>query len=560
MKFSKNILLAGVGALALAGCGGGNDDVDAPKTQSSVQAEKLSAASPLDTKFTLKGGSEFDVDKFLALLPEDVRPSYGSADFDSGLGATVVQNLRFADANDGEAIIIERAEFFGVDEEAIDRIINAGDVGTDGPYETVFQKVRLINISSAGFEDEDSGEQLDLSIAGVEFDELRMRQGGPEGDPAGEELAGFVNAISLGGLYFKDLNFNVMGDETLSINLSAPDMRLVGMAGGKVEAILAKDLSYDVAQGEDTRAALRESMGPQGGALLDGPLGALIAPDSQRVDMSSFEWRNIDFSGLVKYGLTGEEPPASDRDLIDLGSMAMSDMTAYLDGRKVSTMGEVNVPKMAFAWLIPSDFRMEFKDAVTDYTAYIPDTEDPAYAVLAERGLNEVPADGFFNWTWSPDSGAGVLDYDVTSPGLADFSMNFAMTGANLKALAQAQEDGDEEVFAKNMALKSLNLKIKDETALDAIFALAALELGGTGDDLRQSAPALLRLSGSQVAQINPRINGYIDAMADFVANGGSLEISATPEEPLAAAAFASGEVTPPTLPDVLDLKITHQE
>lgn len=560
MTFSKT-LLAGVAALALVGCGGSDGEGgDAPKTQSSAKAAKLTTASPLDADFKLNDATALDIDKFLALLPEDARPTYDNTEFDAGLGATIVQNLRFSDSEDGEAVIIERAEFYGVDEEAIERIGAAQDVGPDAPYETVFQKVRFLNLSSEGFEDEETGETLSVSIGGIEFDKLHMRQGGPDGNTDGEEFANFLNSVSLGGLYFKDVNFDVTTEETTGLSLSAPDMRLVGMAGGKIDAILAKDVSYNVAQGEGVREAMREAMGPQGGALIDGPLGAMIAPDSQRADMAAFSWRNIDLSGLVKYGVAGEEPPASDRDLINLGTMTMSGMTAYIDDRKISTVGEISVPKMVFSWLIPSDFRMEFSDAVTNYTAYVPDEENPAFAILNERGLDEVPGDGFLDWNWNPDTGAGALDYEANSPGLADVSLNFAMTGADLATIAEAQENGNEEAFAQNAALKSFNLKLKDETALDTIFDLAALQMGGTGDDLRQSAPALLRLTGGQVAQLNPRINGYIDALANFISKGGSLEISAAPEEPLSAAILDSGAIAPQTLPDVLNLTVTHEE
>ena len=63
--------------------------------------------------------------KALALMPEDERPSYDTARFDESLGATVVENLRFADADDGEAVVVSRAEFYGVDMDAIERIRGA---------------------------------------------------------------------------------------------------------------------------------------------------------------------------------------------------------------------------------------------------------------------------------------------------------------------------------------------------------------------------------------------------------------------------------------------------
>jgi hypothetical protein len=558
MTYSK-FLLAGVAALALTACGGEKSG-DAPKTKASAQAAKLSSASPLDTTFTLKDAEEFDVEKFLALMPDESRPTYESAVFDKALGATVLSNLRFSDAGDGEGVVIERAEFFGVDEAAIDRINSAIDAGPDAPFETVFQKVRLLNISSEGFENADSGERADISIGGVEFDKLSIRQGGVDGNPEGEDGANFLNAMSLGGLYFKDIDVKVAAEEGQDISFNAPDLRFVGMAGGKLDAIIAKDLAYDLQQGAEVRSAMREAMGPQAGALLDGPLGGFIAPESQQATFGTMEWRGLDFSGLVEYGVKGEEPPATARDLIDLGTLKIANMTNFINNREMATVGELDVPVMKFAWLIPSDFQFEVKDAVADYTAYVPDTESPAYNVLKERGLDKVESTGSASWKWNPDKGDGAFSYEALSPGVADMSMRFSLAGANLKEIAAAQEAGSENPFAENAKLKSLSLKVDDEKGLDAIFALAALQMGGTGDDLRQSAPALIRLSGAQVAQMNPRFPDYVDAFADFVAKGGSLEIAASPEEPFGAASLSDGSVAPQALPDVLDLTVTHSE
>lgn len=555
---SRKIWLAGAAALALTACGK-KDDSDAPAAGAAGDAAKLSAASPLEKKFSLKDAEEADIDAFFSMLPAENRPTYDSSTFDASLGATVVTDLRFADADDGEGVVFERAEFYGLDQAAIDRVQDAETAGPDAPFETIFEKVRLLNMSVEGMNDPESGGDMNVSIAGIEFDKLSVRQGGPSANPDGDDAANFFNAVSLGGLYFKDIDVDIVADDAQDLEFSAPDLRIVGVGGGKVGAILANDLSYDVKQGAQVRETMREAMGPQGAILLDGPLGGVIAPDSQRATIETFEWRGIDFSGALAYGVNGEEAPATDRDLIDLGEMKITDMVSFVNDRQLATVGEVSIPKMEFAWMIPSAFRLDMKDVVTDYTAYIPDTDDPAYAVLADNGLNAIKGEGFAEWNWNPDKGDGQLAYEAASPGLADFSMGFEMVGATLKDLAAMDDAEKENAFARNAELKSFNLKIDDENALDAIFDLAALQMGGTGDDLRQSAPALIRLSGAQFAQLNPRISDYLDAVANFVSKGGSIEIAATPEDPIGAADLETLGA-PQTLPDVLDLTITHSE
>ena len=60
---------------------------------------------------------------------------------------------------------------------------------------------------------------------------------------------------------------------------------------------------------------------------------------------------------------------------------------------------------------------------------------------------------------------------------------------------------------------------------------------------------------------MNPRISDYVNAVADFVAKGGALEISAKPAKPVAFSAIeATGNTAPQTLPDVLELEVTHKE
>jgi len=70
----------------------------------------------------------------------------------------------------------------------------------------------------------------------------------------------------------------------------------------------------------------------------------------------------------------------------------------------------------------------------------------------------------------------------------------------------------------------------------------------------------MIRLSGAQAAQMNPRITDYVNALAEFVAKGGMLEIAAAPEEPVAFTTLQStGMTAPQTMPDVLDLTVTHK-
>lgn len=545
-------LAAGCAAILLAACGGDGGDANRG-------AAKSTAASPLEAEFSLKDATPMDVDVLFALMPEEARPTYESAEFDASLGATVVTNLRFADADDGEAVVVERAEFFGVDMDAIERVREAGDVGADAPFETIFQKVRLHNIASEGLEDENA--ELSLTIAGVEFDMLKVRQGGLEGNGEGSEGARAFNAIDLGGLYFKDIAVTTKGADAPSAEFAAPDLRFVSLGGGKLDAIIANDMEYEFWQTERSIDAMRKAMGPQGAVFIDGPLRGFIAPDNQRTVFETFEWRDIDLSGLIAWGLRDEEPPMTAENLIDLGTFKAGDMTSYIGGKRVASVKEFTMSAAEFTWVIPSNIRMDTKGAFYDLTAYIGEGEEEALKILTENGLDNVKGDGYAEWRWNGDDGDARLDYVVNTDGLADFSLQTSFSGLKLNEMAAAQEAGEDDAFLRLGQFDSFSFELADEVALDVVFAFSALQMGGTGDDLRQSVPAMIRISGMQAAQLNPRIGDYVNALADFVGKGGSLKIEAAPDEPIGFAGLQETSSTAPqTLPDVLDLTITHKE
>ena len=555
MKFSKT-LLAGIAVLALGACGKKDADSSAPQTQSSQRAAKTSAASPLDSEFRLKGAEAIDVDALFALMPERSRPTYDNASFDKRLGATVVENLRFSDSDDGEGVLIERAEFYGLDLDAINLIQNADSAVLDAPFETVFQKVRFFNVQTEGFE----GDDANLTIGAIEFDKLSIRQGGVGGKDAKNEGALFFNAVNLAGAYFKDVSLTAQSDDTPAVGFSTPDLRFVGLGGGRLEAIIANDLEYQMSQSATTIAAMSDMMGPQAALLFNSPLKGILAPENQRTTIKSFEWRGIDMSGLLEWGLKNEAPPMTAHDLIDLGTMKMADMESFISGRRAATIKEATITAANFTWLAPSLIRADTIGATYDMTAYVPETEEATIKVLKDYGLDKLKGDGRAEWSWNAKSGAANLDYVANTKGLADFAMEFEFSNLKLKDLEKAKDNGADNPVEALGKFSNFKLILADDKALDAIFAIAALQMGGTAKDLRQSAPMMIRLSGASMAQVNPRVSGYVDAVADFVSKGGTLEIHAAPKEPVAFSALKGEGASPQTLPDVINLSVTHKE
>ena len=335
----------------------------------------------------------------------------------------------------------------------------------------------------------------------------------------------------------------------------------MSIAQGKLGAIISNDFTYQLNHTAVSVGVLREAMGPQGAMIFDGPLRNFIAPDSQRVEIKSFEWRDIDFSGLTAWGLRGEEPPMTAENLIDLGGFRASDMITYIGEKRAVSVGEATMSAGEFTWLIPSNIRIDTKNALYDFTAYIDDSEESTLKILTDNGLDNVSGDGHLEWRWNSDRGDAALDYVATTDGLADFSMTGNFSGLKLNDLAAASEGGDDEALFSLGRLDGFSLEVADETLLDVFFALSAVEMGGNGDGLRQSVPAMIRIGGIQAAQMNPRIADYVDALADFIGKGGTLKIEAAPDEPVGFAGLQeAGSAAPETLPDLLELTVTHTE
>lgn len=547
----KFTVLALASALALVSCG--KKDAPAAAQAPTSGAASIQSPSPLDKPFALKGAKQVDVDALLSLIPEKNRPTFAKATFDQRLGATIVTGLKFADRSsedeEDDGFTIERAELYGVDAAAIERV-KAAAPAPDAPFEKLFEKVRLFGVKPV------SENGAGTSIGAIEIDQFRLRRGGfVENDD--ENLAAFFNAFEYAGVYFKDIGARGDADEEGSVAFKAPDLRFVGVGGGKVAAVLAKDIEYELDRSEEATAAIAGALGGPVGAILTGPLKGVIAPDKQRVAVKSFEWRQIDLSGLMAYGLKKERPPMSARNLINLGAIKVLDAATFIDGKKAVSAAEATVSAMEFAWLAPSKIRSETKGLQYDFTAYAPADGAKMLAVLKKHGLNSVKASANFAWDWDAAKGGAALKSAFLSDRLADFKMDARFSGWDMKKLAAASEAGEQNVFVGLGRIDGFVLSLADKKLLDAAFDISAIEMGGTGAELRANAPAMVRLSGAALAVSNPRFAAYVDAVADFIGEGGTLEIKAEPAAPVALKSLAAAG--PEGLPDLLNLEVVHR-
>lgn len=540
----------------VAACG---EKATAPRSAASVAAADIDAASPLDRPYRLKGGEALDVDRLFELLPLYLRPTYKTAAFDAALGATVVSDLRVGESPAG--FVVGRAEFYGVDLERIEKLKAAVDTSSDAPLERVIERLRLFEIASL---DPAAGAQK-TTIGAVEIDSLRVREGGLPKEPAGSGVAAFFNAFDVAGIYVKDAR--TTGDDNASstsgaaFDFAAGDLRLVGLGGGRLGALVGRDLDYNVQQSPAAMEAASRGLGPGAEALINGPLRNFIAVKNQRTKIETLEWRDISFAGLMEYGLKGERPPISAQNLIDLGTAHFENVETFIGEKRFSMTPETTISAMEFSWLAPSKIRAVARGGVFDFTAFVADAESDALDALRSRGFDQIRADSDFGYDWSSDRGEAVVSAGFDSQGFVDFDFDAAFEGLELQKIDAARGAGGASPAFDLAKLKSFSVVLVDEKMLDGFYALAALESGGSAEDMRAAAPAMLRLGKLELQRENPRMGGYVEAVARFLEEGGTLTIKAAPDAPVPLAAIATaGAGGPDAIAETLNLTVTQKK
>ena len=184
-----------------------------------------------------------------------------------------------------------------------------------------------------------------------------------------------------------------------------------------------------------------------------------------------------------------------------------------------------------------------------------------ARKTMMALGLDQISGDYSGGWQWDGASGALNTGFSTDVVDLASISFGLQMDGPSLvEWQTLAREDAPVKDLETLATLGGFNASITDYQLLDRVFAYAAAENGGTPEDFRLALPATLRLIGAESANANPRIAGYFNSIADFIAKGGSLDVAASPATPVPLRTITTmGEKKPDALPDLLNLSVTHR-
>ena len=592
-RAGRNLLCASAVVFALHAC--------------ATAPSPLTAEDLLVAPYALRGGEAFDVDRMFAALPDWLIVDHGGASFDPGLGAMVVSDVTFAFASAPEARLrADRAVIWGADAAAMETVFSG--VGSLTDMAPLLDRLSFENVTSEGLQWETGTENASLSLQKFVIDGLAARSYALAPKPGADEGAGVLRHIAavMGAFAYDGVAYSGF---SLKLNNSRGDKVAFDLAEAFARGYRSGDVDYQSVSGLAMTAEsfggepLVEVSGKQESekAAADHPYAKILnrppaetARDIVRhptaflaaaagggvlaYEIDGTEARNVSISKALAWLAKWELPPISETDLIDLGQQTMTGYRQIWNGQAYYTIESADISAADFYWLVPSHYEVAYQGVTYDMGVMMDQTRysmgpgmateaAPQFEQMAETlsalGLERIAGDGDLVWRWNGETGDAAL---ATSGDIID---NFSLAyGVNVGGPSLAEWDvmARDETLAKDavggMTLQGADFAFTDSGFVDRAFAFAAAQNGaGSGEELRQAVSGMVRVSGLQAGQMNPRLTAYAQAFADFLDNGGTISATAAPAAPVEFMTLqAASQTAPQTLPDLLNLTVTHTE
>jgi hypothetical protein len=391
-----------------------------------------------------------------------------------------------------------------------------------------------------------------------------------------------------------DLSMTQMGQK-ISATFSAETTGTRGMRGGDMDAAFIRGmaLAFDADGSSFT--------------------GAPPMNFSYAVDLMGIE--DMRFDKLYKHIAAGTLPPRTETDVLSYGLFTMQNQVVKVGGKDIMKVGESSLDARKFHWLIPTELKASASNAVIDFAAITqmsgemaaqmqaqqaqqwadPDADpDMAYtppplpdfaaiaAAMEKNGLARPNTNFNFGWNWNPTSGDAKIDLGFGGENLMQMGLKYEGGFPDFKSASDLfPEDGGmvdstafAQLFDKRSTMKLINVNVADNGGLAKMFNFAAdmgpimaagdpsgfnpLE-GQTGESLRQMAGGMLTMLGA-----TPDLAPFITPMANFIMQGGKLNMTFQPSQPMTFSAFAekmSGSMQAPgaALKEI-GLKVEHSK
>ena len=335
------------------------------------------------------------------------------------------------------------------------------------------------------------------------------------------------------------------------------------------------------------------------------PAGLTLA---QADTYASSSVENMKLDTAMGYLARSELPGMEVRDLLSLGTWEVVDYVSKLNDKNILTAERGFFDGCGFEWIIPSDLSFGFEGATlntgevtefffTFFEAFMDestigelDEEEQAQVglvregvakaieLMPEYGLDEIPFDVSFGSRWASDSGPTDFSMRVDLEGFGqselDLGLNFPTYDALLEAYqSDDREAGFERAFETAFAFRGARWLERDTGGYDKLFGFANA-IGkeypdqGWGAMLGNMEPAqmraylgtIMRMAKPGAAEEFPPAEDWIEAFADYLESGGSIEVQSDPPVPVSPELFErfEGETDPEIIVEALGLTVTH--
>lgn len=551
LRTIRRAVLAGIAIPALlTGCG--KEDAEEVGTRYGSIVENaadaaivdLTAGSPLDKPFRMNNADPGDLDRFQALLEsaEEKPFQVSEASFDDNIGAIVLTGV--SNTEGGRVFTIGRVELFGLNLDYLEALRDGEAVAQT---QEVARKIRMFDLSLSGYADLDFDGTL--TVDALEFDRLNLGDISVSDDDAADEIR--PSGFGLAGLYLKELTLERQ-DDVSAMDLAIADLRMSDVARGHFGPVTMRAVELVT-----ERVAEENTEAPETG-LYSELLLNMFAPEQRRIAIEALKWDGADTTGFIARPDTtpkqvGDLPPVG-----SIGQLEATDVTIEVNGKPASYTEYFMFEPMRLSGSVPQSVRIATHGNITDMTAYLSAGDTALASVMRDQGLDELRSESEITWTYEQETGAADIVYDVDMPGYGRIDLSMGVTGLSPEVLSSAA--GEEGVPAMvSTSLSDFSLVIEDRKLIDAFVAVAAAELGEEPETLRKNLPAYVALGSSRVG--GDQMQTYVALISDFLTEGGTLEISASPENPVPLEALGlMALVSPSMMPDVLGLDVQHTE
>lgn len=318
--------------------------------------------------------------------------------------------------------------------------------------------------------------------------------------------------------------------------------------------------------------------------------------------------RDVRLAKAMDHVARGVMPERSDTDFMSLGVLIMEGSRLDFNGARTYSIDRMVFDMSDFHWLVPEiiDIRIEnmryniegFMDYMQASMGAIPAGGGPSseefeqmsevieqvIPILEKYDLEEPSIDVNVGVKWNGDNGETALDYGVGVDDFIRYSMKGEFTLPDYASaiaivpenIGDLDEDAFQALIKDKTTFKRYEARWTDEGGFEKGFAMAK-ELAALAPEdsrevafLRSNSPEQLRemmagsllLAAGPVHKAFPPATEYLQAVSNFIREGGELVLSAKPGQPIDSATIETIPMLVASNPDevveTLGLSVVH--